>query len=47
MQPRGPHTLPESHVDPDEQQAAREWADEEAEKIGSIWLRRYPSGRDW
>jgi hypothetical protein len=33
--------------DPDEQQAAREWADEQAERIGNIWLRRFPSGKDW
>jgi hypothetical protein len=47
MQERGPQSAPESRVDLDEQQAAREWADEQAERIGSIWLRRFPGGRDW
>jgi len=39
--------MAESRVDRDEQQAAREWADEQAELIGQIWLRRFPRGRDW
>jgi hypothetical protein len=47
MQERGPQQAPESRVDQDEQQAAREWADEQAERIGRIWLRRFPGGRDW
>jgi hypothetical protein len=47
MQERGFQPVPESRVDPDEQQAAREWADEQAERIGRIWLRRFPAGRDW
>jgi hypothetical protein len=47
MQERGSQAAPESRVDLDEQQAAREWADEQAERIGRIWLRRFPGGRDW
>src|SRR5580704_6888657 len=47
MQERGPQPMAESRVDRDEQQAAREWADEQAERIGQIWLRRFPRGRDW
>jgi hypothetical protein len=35
------------HDDKDEEQAAREWADEQAAFIGGVWLRRYPQGRDW
>lgn len=31
----------------DDEQAAREWADAQAEWIGRIWQRRYPGGRDW
>lgn len=29
------------------EEAAKEWADSEAEKIGRIWAARYPEGRDW
>lgn len=47
MQDRVYQAAPERHADPDEQQAAREWADQEAERIGYIWKRRYPRGRDW
>jgi hypothetical protein len=47
MQKRVPEAGPEPRVDADEQQAAREWADEQAERIGQIWLRRFPGGRDW
>jgi hypothetical protein len=47
MQERGLQAAPESRADLDEQQAAREWADEQAERIGRMWLRRYPGGRDW
>jgi len=47
MQERGLRPTPESRVDADEQQAAREWADEQAERIGQIWLHRFPGGRDW
>lgn len=47
MQDRAHQVAPEPHGDTDEQQAAREWADQEAERIGYIWQRRYPGGRDW
>lgn len=47
MQTQVPRTVPEPRSDQDEEQAAREWADEQAEKIGRIWLTRYPRGRDW
>jgi hypothetical protein len=30
-----------------EEQAAKEWADEQAAFVGSIWANRYPGGRDW
>jgi hypothetical protein len=47
MQERGLQPASESRAELDEQQAAREWADEQAERIGRIWLRRFPGGRDW
>jgi hypothetical protein len=30
------------HDAKDEEQAAKEWADEQAAFIGGVWLRRYP-----
>jgi hypothetical protein len=47
MQANAPQPASESRCDEDEEHAAREWADEEAAKIGYIWARRYPAGRDW
>jgi hypothetical protein len=47
MQANASQRAPESHHDQDDEDAAREWADEEAAKIGSIWAKRYPDGRDW
>ena len=32
---------------PEGEEAAKQWADEEAIKIGHIWLKRYPEGKDW
>jgi hypothetical protein len=37
----------DTQPDDDEEEAAREWADMEAAKIGYIWARRWPGGRDW
>lgn len=47
MQKNAPKPAPEAAQDQDEEAAAREWADQEAAKIGYIWARRYPDGRDW
>lgn len=33
--------------DRDEQDAAREYADAEADRIGRIWKARFPKGKDW
>lgn len=47
MQANAPQPVSETRCDTDDEEAAREWADEEAAKIGYIWARRYPAGRDW
>jgi hypothetical protein len=39
--------MPESRDEQEEEQAAREWADEQAAFVGGIWANRYPGGRDW
>ena len=39
--------MPESRNEQEEEQAAREWADEQAAFVGGIWASRYPGGRDW
>jgi hypothetical protein len=39
--------VPESRDEQEESQAAKEWADEQAAFVGSIWANRYPTGRDW
>lgn len=33
--------------DSDDEMTAQEWADAQAEFVGSIWKSRYPDGRDW
>jgi hypothetical protein len=39
--------VPESCDEQEEEQAAREWADEQAAFVGGIWANRHPAGRDW
>jgi hypothetical protein len=38
---------PQSRDEQEEEQRAREWADEQAAFAGTIWANRYPGGRDW
>jgi len=39
--------VPEARDEQEEEQRAREWADEQAAFVGTIWANRYPGGRDW
>jgi hypothetical protein len=36
--------VPESRDQQEEEQGAREWADEQAAFVGAIWANRYPGG---
>lgn len=47
MQKKLAAKMAESRDEQEEEQAAREWADEQAAFVGGIWANRYPGGRDW
>ena len=47
MQKQMTENVPESRDEQEEEQRAREWADEQAAFVGTIWANRYPGGRDW
>lgn len=33
--------------DGDSEQTPQEWADAQAEFVGSVWIKRWPEGKDW